>query len=412
MDDEYTAPELAHWRTRFKDASASLWSWFERWNNPKARRAVRAGAWTVRALKWRERVVAYTANTQALRERAQESLGVLFSVAPFVQRAAPSNIAAGDEQNWTPPIPARARIVANPVSGSMRGVDGLSELRATAIWLTEHGLPTEVAATARVGHAVELAREAVAAGREMVIAAGGDGTLNDVIQGLAGSTTALGVLPMGTVNVWAREIGIPLGAREAREVLLHGVRRQVDLGRAGPRYFLMMAGVGFDAEVVKRVERNWLKRVGLKMLDYIATAGSLGLTQQPAKLTLRIAGQRHKMNALMVVIGNTRLYGGAMQFTRRAVADDGLLDVVVIGGGGWARRAGVFLRAFLRRPSLGPDARYERARSVRLESTPPLPVQVDGDIIGSLPMTFSVAPGALSVIVPRAAPRHLFSRSA
>jgi YegS/Rv2252/BmrU family lipid kinase len=359
----------------------------------------------VRALKWRERLVAYTAN-------AQESLGALFSVAPFAQRTAPSDLATGDEQNWTPPVPARARIVANPVSGSMRGANGLNELRETAIWLTEHGLPTDVTTTARAGHAVELAREAVAAGREMVIAAGGDGTLNDVIQGLAGSTTALGVLPMGTVNVWAREIDIPLGATEAREVLLNGVRRQVDLGRAGPRYFLLMAGVGFDAEVVKRVESNWLKRVGLKMLDYIATAGTLGLTQRPAKLILRIAGQQRKVSALMVVIGNTRLYGGAMQFTGRAVADDGLLDIVVIGGGGWGRRAGVFLRAFLRRPSLGPDARYERARSVRLESTPPLLVQVDGDIVGSLPMTFSVAPGALWVIVPRAAPRRLFSRSA
>jgi YegS/Rv2252/BmrU family lipid kinase len=412
MDDERATPEPSPWRTRFKDVSPSLWNWVERWNEPKTRRAVRAGTWTVRALKWRERLAAYTASAQTLRERAQESLGVLFSVAPFTQRTMPASLIDGDDQTWTPPVPARARIVANPVSGSMHGMGGLNELRATAIWLTEHGLPTEVTTTQRVGHAVELTREAVAAGHEMVIAAGGDGTLNDVIHGLAGSTTALGVLPMGTVNVWAREIGIPLGASEARELLLHGVRRQVDLGRAGPRYFLMMAGVGFDAEVVKRVERNWLKRVGLKMLDYIATAGSLGLTQQPAKLTLRIAGQRRKMNALMVVIGNTRLYGGAMQFTRRAVADDGMLDIVVIGGGGWGRRAGVFLRAFLRRPSLGPDVRYERVRSVRLESTPPLPVQVDGDIIGSLPMTFSVAPGALWVIVPRTAPEQLFSRSA
>jgi YegS/Rv2252/BmrU family lipid kinase len=409
MDDE-AAPRPAQWRTRLKDASAGMWGWIERWNEPKTQRAVRAGTWTLRALKWRERLAAYTASAQTLRERAQESLGVLFSVAPFLQRT-PLNAASTADQNWRPPVPARARIVANPVSGSMRGMDGLSELRETAIWLTEHGLPTEVTTTRRVGHAVELTREAVVAGHEMVIAAGGDGTLNDVIHGLAGSTTALGVLPMGTVNVWAREIGIPLGASEAREILLRGVRRQVDLGRAGPRYFLMMAGVGFDAEVVKRVERNWLKRVGLKMLDYIATAGSLGLTQQPARLTLRVAGQRRKMNALMVVIGNTRLYGGAMQFTRRAVADDGLLDIVVIGGGGWGRRAGVFLRAFLRRPSLGPDVRYERVRSVRLESTPPLPVQVDGDIIGSLPMTFSVAPGALWVIVPRTAPEQLFSRS-
>src|SRR5262249_18495789 len=156
----------------------------------------------------------------------------------------PASLVDSDDQTWTPPVPARARIVANPVSGSMHGMGGLNELRETAIWLTEHGLPTEVTPTQRVGHAVELTREAVAAGDGMVIAAGGDGTLNDVIHGLAGSTTALGVLPMGTVNVWAREIGIPLGASEARELLLHGVRRQVDLGRAGSRYFLMMAGVG------------------------------------------------------------------------------------------------------------------------------------------------------------------------
>jgi YegS/Rv2252/BmrU family lipid kinase len=410
MDDESATPEPS-WRARFKGVSPSLWNWVERWNDPKAKHVVRAGAWTVRALKWRERLSSYTASVQTVRERARSSMGVLFSVAPFTQRSMPANLLDGDDQTWTPPAPARARIIANPVSGSMHGMGGLNDLRATALWLTEHGLPTEVTITTRIGHAVELARQAVAAGREMVIAAGGDGTLNDVIQGLAGSTTAVGVLPMGTVNVWAREIGIPLGASEAREVLLHGVRRQVDLGRAGVRYFLMMAGVGFDAEVVKRVERNWLKRVGLKMLDYIATAGSLGLTQQPAKLTLRMPGQRSKMSAIMVVIGNTRLYGGAMQFTRRAVADDGLLDVVVIGGGGWARRAGVFLRALLRRPSLGPDARYERVRSVRLESVPPLPVQVDGDIIGTLPMTFSVAAGALWVIVPRTAPERLFSRS-
>jgi diacylglycerol kinase family enzyme len=96
---------------------------------------------------------------------------------------------------------------------------------------------------------------------------------------------------------------------------------------------------------------------------------------------------------------------------RRAVADDGLLDTVVIGGSGWGRRAGVFLRALLRRPSLGPDVRFERARCVRLESTPPLPVQVEGDIIGSLPTTFSAAPGALWLIVPRGRQRRLICAS-
>ncbi|HEY7850652.1 MAG TPA: diacylglycerol kinase family protein, partial [Ktedonobacterales bacterium] len=250
---------------------------------------------------------------------------------------------------------------------------------------------------------------AVAGGMEMVIAAGGDGTVNDVIQALAGHTTALGVLPMGTVNVWAREMGIGLTAAEARETLVSGVRRRVDLGRAGQRYFLMMAGIGFDAEVARRVERGALKRVGLKMLDYIAAVVALSVTAKPADLRIQIGGRRRRERALMVIIGNTRLYGGAMTFTKRAVADDGALDVVVIGSGGLAHRIGVLWRAFLRRPGAGPRVRYERAQAIRVESRRAEPVQVDGEVIGHLPMTFTVAPQALRVILPPDAPAELFS---
>ena len=105
----------------------------------------------------------------------------------------------------------------------------MRELEEAVTYLNAHGLPTELRLTERPGHAVELAREAVQAGMDIVIAAGGDGTVNDVIQALAGHETALGVLPLGTVNVWAREVGIPLCATDACEVLLNGVRRQVDL---------------------------------------------------------------------------------------------------------------------------------------------------------------------------------------
>ncbi len=313
-----------------------------------------------------------------------------------------------DDGSYTPPVAARARIVVNPTSGSVRGAFGLAELRETAKWLTRHGLPTELSLTRYSGHATELAREAAEAGREMVIAAGGDGTLNDVIQALAGHTTALGVLPMGTVNVWAREMGISLHPAEAREVLLHGVRRRVDLGRAGRRYFLMMAGVGFDAEVARRVEQGALKRIGLKLLEYLATAGFLSLTHRSSTLRIRLHGKRRATQALMVIIGNTRLYGGALTFTRRAVADDGMLDVVVISGGNIFHRANVFLRALFRRRTQTQSVRYERAQSVRIEADGNVPVQVDGEVIGALPMTFSVVPQALTVIVPPQSAEDLF----
>ncbi len=308
----------------------------------------------------------------------------------------------------SPPVAPRARIIVNPFSGGAHGILGLREVRDAAEWLNAHGLPTELCETMRPGHAFELADQAVNAGMELVVAAGGDGTLNEIIQALAGHDTALGVLPLGTVNVWAREMGIPLNMAQARDVLVRGVRRRVDLGRAGSRYFLLMAGIGFDAEVARRVERGPLKRLGLKFLDYLATAGILSVTQQSTRIWMRCDGKRRSVSALMVLIGNTRLYGGALTFAKQAVADDGLLDVVVVSGGGLLYRLGVLVRALLRRASLGPRVRYSRCRTVRLESHTPLPVQVDGEVIGTLPMTFTVIPSALTVVVPAAAPSELF----
>jgi YegS/Rv2252/BmrU family lipid kinase len=309
-----------------------------------------------------------------------------------------------------PSIAPRARIIANPLSGSLHGDLGVEALEEAAIWMTKRGLPTEICLTERPRHAHQLAAEAVRAGMDMVIAAGGDGTVNEVVQALAGHATALGVLPIGTVNVWAREMGIPLKLAQARELLVSGARRRVDLGRAGGHYFLLMAGIGFDAEVARRVERGILKRWGLKLLEYAATAGFLSMTRSPTRIWMRCDGKRRTTEALMVLIGNTRLYGGAFRFAKHAVADDGLLDVVIVGGGSLLARVGVLARALARRGSLGPRVRYARCRTIRLESSVPLPVQVDGEVIGTLPMTFSIVPGALSVIVPAGAPPELFAR--
>ena len=319
----------------------------------------------------------------------------------------------GRERPVSVPLAAthvKARIIANPTSGNAHGEFGLNDLQETAKWLTDHGLPAELSLTERAGHAQELAREAAALGMDMVVAAGGDGTINDVIQGLAGTETALGVLPMGTVNVWAREVGIPVHALLAREALLHGTRRRVDLGKAGDRYFLLMAGVGFDAEVALHAEQSRLKRVGLKMVDYGATTLRLGVTRRPTRVTLHANGRTKDANVLMILIGNTRLYAGAFSFAKRAMADDGLLDLVVMGDGSIPFRMSVFTRALWRRASLGPYVRYSRFREIELHSQTPLDVQVDGEPIGKLPMRFSVAPQALTVIVPPDAPAGLFIR--
>lgn len=366
----------------------------------------RIGRWAARAARWHGPVRQAVAEGRTAWGSVRPTFRLAYYVlpAPLLRRGprARAGLPAG--------VAPKARIVVNPTSGSVRGDLGLDELEATARWLTQRGLPTEVCHTQRAGHARELAREAVKVGMDMVIAAGGDGTVNEVVQALAGHTTALGVLPMGTVNVWAREMNIPLSTAQAREVLLSGTKRLVDLGRAGGHYFLLMAGVGFDAEVARRVEHSVLKRWGLKFVDYMATAGFLSVTQRPTKISMRFDGKRRSTHALMVIIGNTRLYGGALSFAHEAIADDGLLDVVILGGESLLGRLLVLVRAFLRRGPLGPRVRYERCRTVRIESSPPLPVQVDGEVIGTLPMTFSIVPRALSVILPKGAPASLFTR--
>jgi diacylglycerol kinase (ATP) len=335
-------------------------------------------------------------------------ISAVFFVAPPTSAARTRSGTSSRPDMPPPSVPPQVRIIANPVSGGSHSPAAMRELEETVRWLGARGLPAELRLTDGPGRARQLAEEAVKAGMRMVVAAGGDGTINEVIQALAGHTTALGVLPFGTVNVWAREMNIPLALSEARRVLVEGVRRRTDLGRAGTRYFLLMAGIGIDAEVARRVEHRPLKRMGLKVMDYIATGSVVSVTQRPVRVWVQRGSRRRGRHAVQILIGNTRLFAGAFTFTRRAVADDGWLDVVFVGGRRLRHRAQVLARAVLRRPTLGPHAHYERVRAIRLDAETPLPVQVDGEVIGALPMTFAVYPRALTVIVPADAPAELF----
>lgn len=324
--------------------------------------------------------------------------------------ALPSSLARSDvrQHSQISRPTRRARIIVNPTSGGGRGAALIRDGAAFTSWLAERGLIAEICPTTGPDSARLLAEQAVRAGMEVVVAAGGDGTINEVLQALVSHTTSLGVLPLGTVNVWAREMNIPLGLADARRVLVEGVRRRIDVGRANTRYFLLMAGIGIDAEVTRRVERHWLKRAGLKLLDYIATSGYVGITQRPLHFTIRRGTRRRSAHAVQILIGNTRLWGGAIELAQRALADDGWLDVVYVGGHHLRHRVNVVIRAALRRRGLGPGTRYERVRTLHLEAGAPLPVQVDGELIGHLPMDFAIMPRMLTVIVPRSAPTDLF----
>ncbi len=298
-----------------------------------------------------------------------------------------------------------AVVIANPASGSFPHHE--RQVKESLVYLRRSGWSVELRLTRGAGDAGQFARDAVAQKVDVVIAAGGDGTINEIIQELAGSETALGVLPMGTVNVWARETNIPLDNAGARAVLLHGELRRIDLGKVNERYFLLMAGIGLDAVVAHAVEKKPIKRLGV--LGYLLVGTWLGLGYESFRAYLTINGRLVKKNALQIIVGNTRLYGGAIKYTWKAKCDDGLLDVCVVRKRSLLGRIVVFKDFLLRREQRRQWVSYERCQALEVRTRKPVAIQVDGDPSGYTPARFTIAPQALKVIVPRQTPIGLFS---
>lgn len=303
------------------------------------------------------------------------------------------------------PVPRSAVIIANPHSGFLP--HNAHRLQEAVENLHRHGWQVELWHTKRAGDATSMAAQAVEQGMAMVIAAGGDGTINEIIQGLAGSETALGVLPTGTVNVWAREMGIPLDLHDACNILVHGQTRRIDLGRVNERYFLLMVGIGFDAEVTQAVERKPLKRLG--PLGYALAALWFGPGYAGFPVIVRQGDHALKTRALQVFIGNTQLYAGAFKFTWRARCDDGQLDLCIVRKRSLPGRIFVLLDFLMRRKNRRRWVRYDTFTSITIETPRPIAFQIDGDPGGYTPATFAVHPGALKVVVSHNAPAGLFS---
>lgn len=288
--------------------------------------------------------------------------------------------------------------MCNPRAGRNVGMDGLAG--AVDVFTTA-GWDLTLETTSRPGDATDLARAAVESGADAVIVAGGDGTLNEAVQGLAGSETALGYVPYGTVNVWAREMRLPLQAEGAARELVAGRLERVDLGVADGRYFLLMASVGFDSEVLRRAQGMEQYKHRFGVLPYVATGLSTAPLFRGVDVELRYDGLIRRVQALMLVIGNTRLYGGRFQLTPNAVANDGWLDLCIIKGRGPLALVRQSLPVLLSGTISHSDVDVLRVREVSVQADEPIPVQMDGELAGATPMRFAVAPRALSVIVPK-----------
>jgi YegS/Rv2252/BmrU family lipid kinase len=297
-------------------------------------------------------------------------------------------------------VAKRALLIYNPAARRAPGAERLRQAGAAV-----PGWEVSLEPTGAAGHATELAQEAAAAGLDAVVACGGDGTVNEVANGLAGSPTGLAVVRGGTANVWAKEVRVPKDPRKALRLLADGETRAIDLGRADGRYYILMAGIGFDAHVVRGIGGGAKRRFGAAA--YVTSGLRAALTYKAVEAELTIDAAQRRSHLYWLLVGNTRNYGGAIDITRWAQADDGELDVLLMRKGGFLRFIWFWLLVALRRQRSSANIAYEKAHSVDV-STPGLPVQIDGEDHGDTPMRFEVAPGALRVIVPRGLRSPLF----
>jgi YegS/Rv2252/BmrU family lipid kinase len=295
-----------------------------------------------------------------------------------------------------------AIVIVNPISPNL---PSHRHLREAASWLRSQGWQTDWALTRSPGDATVVAARAAQEGRSLVVVCGGDGTINEAVNGLAGSETALAVIPAGTANVWAKEIGVPRQPVAALEVAIRGQARRMDLGLASPssgeggRYFFMMAGLGLDGSIAAALPLNVKRYLGATTYAIMAVGQSLRYRGQRVKLV--VDDQPLDASLLMMVVGNTRGYAGITQVTSRAYADDGLLDVCVFQGRHTLDIIFHALRVAAQAHLKASPVLYGRARRLEVHSERPLPAQLDGDFYPGYPTVFEAVPAALTVMVPR-----------
>ena len=329
----------------------------------------------------------------------------------------------------------QAELIYNPSAGQV---------------VVKHGLEDAVALLSRCGwnvtwrevdksaDVVELTRRAVQRGVKVVIAAGGDGTVGAVASGLVGTDAALGVLPVGTTNVWALQMGIPalnpilpttgvaklvtdLEERistplpinyyrkvllDAARVLVEGQTLSVDVGEVSGRYFLMWVGIGLDAAVAKSVSPKEKKALGSWAYAIPAIETLRQYSSTDVRLTMD--GKGIETSAFLIVISNIQLYGGVMSIGTKACVNDGKLDVCIFKGDGFFTFVNHAVRLFSRQHLKDPNVEYYQCAEILIEPARILPVHLDGEPVMETPITIRTVPSALKVIVPQKVPGNLF----
>lgn len=293
-----------------------------------------------------------------------------------------------------------AAIIYNPASGSK---ERRHQLEDAAKKLQSYGKRVEVFSTLEPGHATELALEAISKDYKIIFAAGGDGTLNETARALINSEVILGHIPFGTINIWANETGIPKNAVKAVELAIShsGSVQRMDTGKMNDHFFLLMAGVGADAEVLSRVQKPGVKKNGTGLPQYIKQAIKAvpGYKGVPAELTMD--GETFPFSLFQIWFGNTQRLAYVV-LRPEARADDGVLEVTIAYGDRFSQLILPGISAIIKRGKNTTHSVFTKGSQFTLDSKSPIRMHVDGEPLEKTDhVEVKVVPNSLNVLVPR-----------
>ena len=287
-------------------------------------------------------------------------------------------------------------VVLNPTAGGGRAAKLLPEVVAT---LRRLSCDRHLHVTTAPGEATTVARQFAADGVSLVVAVGGDGTVNEVANGLlgAGPDTSLGVLAAGRGADFARTLGSPRHADAALERIVHATPRRIDVGRAtfadgSSRAFINVAGLGFDAAVAERAAGS---RLPGSTVPYVSALLGALARYHNLDVVIEVDGERIDGRALSIVVANGRYFGGGMKIAPDADLTDGLLDLAVLGDLAKTDLLRNVPRVYRGTHVTHPKFTHRTAREIRVATPEPAPIQLDGEVVGAAPVVFTVEPGAL-----------------
>lgn len=313
-----------------------------------------------------------------------------------------------------------ATLIYNPMAGFW---DWSAVIGKVARFWANQGWTLHIESTRGAGHATELARIAAAANHRLVFAAGGDGTLNEVANGLVGSASVLAPMPVGTANSFAKELGLPRPnvlypdyLLEVSQSLVRGRVQAMDVGYIDPqgdrpgRYWLLWASTGIDGFVVQQIEPRprWFKYLG--PAGYFARALAFLPQFHGARATITADDQTLEDDYMLINVSNVRMWlGGELRLNQNAVLDDGAFELWLFRGKSWPRLFSYGFEITREEHLNNPDVTVLNCKEVHITTTPPMSYHLDGEPIADTPFSTSIRRGALLLLAPDTVPDGLFS---